>query len=351
MGSFNVKCFVSQQTIIPGHEAIIFPIVQQSTFKPVELIMRGNSDVVELSRYGYANNTCHHTSFWGFYGPIIIGCYDDYGRFTISESELNERAIRAFLNKLSDRVYDVKPGDNEYHEHPLVFSDLYCKEKEYSFAELVSAWDTIWDLAQEARLFVRNYKGEPASVAFATMHKVVGDYLLENMSKRTTWDNRTLEPKSFFKNYFIRRLESLFAAIGQEDSFNNILFVSLTLGRLEDFRIGSEEGSFIGEFYRDSNVTARIKEYFELNPESRTISDEVLDEFYELFKPEIEHRYISSAINEPNIKLMPMSYAGQDYDNEMGNKFLEIVQESNKRVNQLIQSEQEEYEEGDEGEE
>lgn len=45
MGSFNTTCFVTQQTISTEDRAVIFPIIQKSTYNPVELSLQMNWEI------------------------------------------------------------------------------------------------------------------------------------------------------------------------------------------------------------------------------------------------------------------------------------------------------------------
>lgn len=89
MGSFNTTWFISQQTISTDDSAVIFPISQQKTYRPIELSITQNGKTEQKSRYGYANSTCYPTAFWSFEEPRFTGKYYDYGQFNLDTTPQN----------------------------------------------------------------------------------------------------------------------------------------------------------------------------------------------------------------------------------------------------------------------
>jgi hypothetical protein len=352
MGSFNTTCFVSQQTISTGDETVIIPIIQQSTYKPVDLLIETRDGIQEVSKYGYCSSTCYPTAFWGYAGPLIKGKYDDYGRFELTKTEENAQNLYSFLNSLVDKICDVKQGENSSHDIPLNFKELYNPKEKQTFESLVKAWDKLWELSHESRLFITNYKGEPTSLAFAVMHQVTADYLIEELSKGKTWDNESLEPKAYFNTYVNKRLaETLEIFSDKKELQDTMAFAAIGMSNLEGFRLGEQEGSRISLYYRKGRaLSQQFLDYFKNNPEQTSMPQEVTDELFKHVKEQIEHRYLATAISSYDLKLTPMVYAGQDYQNQMGNAYLKMVGEVNKRVNKLVKDKYGEDEEYDDDE-
>jgi hypothetical protein len=349
MGSFNTLCFVSHQTIAPGNACVILPIAQNTTFNPVELLMQTRHGVKQVSKYGYSHSNTSVTSFWEFAGPLVKGVYDDYGRFELSETNENERNLRYFFNSLAEKVWDVKPGENPSHEHGFIFSGIYNEKKAYTFKELIAIWDVVFDLASEHRLFVRNYQGEPVNVGFAVMHKVSADYIIEQFSKGKSWGGESLEQKSYFHAYLNKHIKRFDEMYDNNKFKDKLAFIAVTASSLQDFSIGDDEGMHIGNHYLDAGLEPVdiIAHYFEKNPDQRAIPEDIADKLFDFFKAQIEHRYLASALSSFDIKLSPMVYADQDYSNEIGNKYLTMISDINKQVNQLVKDNNDEYEEDD----
>jgi hypothetical protein len=349
MGSFNTTCFVSQQTIAPGDEAIIFPIKQQSTYRPVELILKSNGNK-KVEKYGYCNSNCYPTAFWAYCGPMIRATYDDYGRFTLDEDEDNIINLVSFLNILSKSVCDVKQGENEYHDHSLEFDKIYDPKQQYSFEQLVSVWDKVWTVASKSRLFIDGNK-EPFPVAFAVMHKASSDYFIDSVSKYKGWDGESYEMKSYFNAYINRYFKQMKEVFKEELNDSNLAFACSSIMRLEDFRIGEQEGTYYSPYYRVAKeVNQEFVAYVKANPTVKKIPKKFTNKFLDYFKSQIEHRYIATGLTHMGLTLSPMVYASQDYHNEMGNSYLEMIQVVNKKVNLLVKEKYGEDEEEDEDE-
>ena len=126
MGSFNTTCMVSQQVIAPNDEVVIFPIVPQSSYSPVELIDKDGSCV---EAYGHSSSSCYPTAFWNYAGPMLIGTYDDYGKFELENTvnninninneynhnnvlEVNNNYIIAVTNKINNNIIVVFNNNN-----------------------------------------------------------------------------------------------------------------------------------------------------------------------------------------------------------------------------------------------
>ncbi len=346
MGSFNTTCFVSQQTISTGDKAVVMPIKQQTTYNPVQLHVSGREGVKEVAKYGYANTTCYSTAFWGFAGPILNGEYSDYGNFEWENSEENIKNIRSFLNYLSNSVCDVVQGENKYHDHPLDFASIYNPKEKYSFQQLEEIMGKVWDVASEARLFVRNYNGEPVNVAFAVMHEPAAEYLIKEVGKSKGWDGESYEQKSYFNNYLNKKFSEMMEVFKGKDLDNTIAFFVSNVSGLESYRIGEQEGTHIRNYYdRSRYVMDKIQSY--LKEGNTEFSRDFTDELFEKFKSQIDHRYIAAGLERINVKLSPMVYASQDYSNDLGNTYLKMVQEVNSKINAMVKAKYGEEDEDD----
>ncbi len=351
MGSFNTTCFVSQQTISTEDKAVILPILQQSTYNPVELLVPVREGVKEISKYGYSSSSCYATAFWGYAGPMLKGVYSDYGNFQLEKTKDNEQNLRSFLNSLVGKICDVKPGENKYHDHGLSFATIYNPKEKYSFEQLTEVMDKVWELSSKSRLFIRIYNGEPVNMAFAVMHEATANYLIEETNKCKTWDDESLEQKTYFHNYLNKKLSENLSLFSDNkdlrDKFSDrdrLSFYVVNVTGLESFGIGEQEGTHIRNYYpRDDSIMEKLEKY--LKNDRKEIEKEFSDKFFENFKNQIDHRYIASGLERLNVKLSPMVYASQDYTNELGNDYLKMVAEVNSRVNEVVKKKMGENEE------
>ena len=329
MGSFNTTCFVSQQTIVPGAKCIILPIIQQSTYDEIQLISPDKS--FETSVLGHAHTTCYPTCFWGYYAPLITGTYYDYGKFEIDNSGENIQSLKFLFNKLLKDSFKTKQGENEYHDHAFDMSSLYSSDTEYSFEQLIGIWDEIWMVTSEHRLFVRNYKHQPRSFQFAVMHQKSAEYLINMVSNEKSWDGMSYHQFNYFQNYIKSKLVK-FVDETKDIPPELLEFVFWRIESLDGYRVGDSEGSFISSLYCSPNGVIDILQTMVTGDLSK------MNELFDLYKTQLDHRYIHHGLDDLNIKLSPMVYASQDYSNDLGSAFLEMVKTVNADINAEIKA-------------
>ena len=85
MGSFNIRCFASNQIIAEGNACRIIPIVQSSSFKRAEVSYGDKTYLVS----GASNSSCSASSLWGQASAMLEGKYTDCGTFELSCTPLN----------------------------------------------------------------------------------------------------------------------------------------------------------------------------------------------------------------------------------------------------------------------
>ncbi len=336
MGSFNTSCFVSQQIIVPGASAAILPIMQRSTFKPVELVLDGK----EFSCYGIASSVCYPTAFWDYSGPIIWGTYDDYGRFELHNTPENKNNLVNFFNILYSRVYITELGENECHEISFNIRALYNSQQSYSFEELEKTWDEIWNVAHEHRLFIKDYKGWPRPLQFAVMHQEAADYLVNTVSKFKRYDGASFEQKTYFKKYVQQKLKTALEVCKDKDEelANRMLsFAASRISFLDNYYIGEGDAIFFWSFYNtNEQITDLIQDFLNSNQGTTEISNDLIDKMFEILKYNIQHRYINAGLDYFNLKLSPMVYAGQDYSNDTGKAYAKMIKTVSSKIFKLI---------------
>lgn len=334
MGSFNTSCMVSQQTIVPGSHVVILPISQQATYNPVELIKDGK----ETSQYGFANTTCYPTAFWGYAGPMIRGQYDDYGCFELFETPENKNNLITFFEQLLTDAFTTKQGNNEYHDHPFDIHSLYERKKQYSFVELVAIWDKVWDVSQENRLFVCDYQENPRNLQFAVIHQAAADYLINYVDGLKSYNGQSYEQKSYFADYLKRYFNKKLAAIEkmQDNENYDYTFFATQISSLNSYRLGEQEGCYISHHYDNYEDVIKIIESVKITGEE--LPSETVEALFEISKSQIKHRYLQVGLDSFNIKLSPMVYASQDYDNSIGKGYTKMIKTVSAQVNKQIKN-------------
>lgn len=325
MGSFNTTCFVSQQTIVPGAEALIFPIRKQASDSPVSIVLGDK----ETSQYGHTHSTCYATAFWRYAGPVIKGRYDDYGKFDLLETPSNTSNLLAFFKYLYNNSFETKEGENTCHDLGVDFRILYNpKVKEYGFGELFEIWDKVWEVAQEQRFFVRNYdyEDDPRSLGFAVMHHKAAEYLINAVNDMESWDNASYEQRGYFKRYMQNRLSRVMSIMDKpgRESAEIYEFFGIQASSLNGFGVG-DQARISSHYDHFDPVVSAVENYCGSEQFNGELSEEFMDSLFEIFKDDIDHRYIHTGLDMFNLKLSPMVYASQDYSNVIGKSYAKMI--------------------------
>lgn len=344
MGSFNTTCFASNQTIAPDDECVIVPIIQQAGYRPVEV----RSGATSHSLYGITASTCHPDAFWSPVGGFVEGRYRDYGQFELSNTATNRLSVLGFIGWLRDTAATTQAGENECHDLPFDLAGFLAQEaplllqllrptttgdeslvdSDAFFAQLVKAWDYIWDVASEHRLFAATDSGVLRPVQFSVMHKAACDGLISIVEARRSWDGHPLDRRSFFEralaqfdasdSAFDERLRK--ATEGAPDEHERLervrIFFKVTKFSDALARMGSAAGmSMLGE-----------QETFHQLLPAYAAGDLSAQDLFEALRPLLNRRYVLAGLDVLNLRFSPQVYADQDYSNEMGGLYADFVQ-------------------------
>lgn len=332
MGSFNTTCMVTQQTIVPGADVIILPIHQQTSYQAFELL----KDNKEISQFGLSRNNCYPTSSWGYAGPMFTGQYDDFGRFELSDSVENHTHLISFFNHLLSSSYSTKPDENDRYV-AFDMASLYTSKKEYSFSELHTIWNRLFEVTQDNRLFI-SVQNHPVNLQFAVIHRAAADYLIEYVAQQKSRQDISYEQKTYFKNYIQKRTEHLIKVFAEKKVFNEILdFFSFEIISLSGFCFGEQEDCTISSHY-DIGKLIRIEfeDFMAKNEGATCFSDTLIDNLFNLFKTQIDHRYLHTGLDYFNIRLSPMVFSPQDYDNSLGKNYAKMIRSVSSQINKDI---------------
>lgn len=323
MGCFNTTCFISQQTIAPEDRVYLFPIEQGSSYRPVDMSFGDN----KLSQYSFTCSTCYPTGLWTVSGPMLEGTYDDYGRFSIPDTPSNLRNMFSLFCHLLENSAVVTQGDNQFHDTPFDMSSKFNPTQKYSYDQLIEVWEYMWSAVEENRIFVKNFSEAAVPFAFAVMHKVAGDYLIETINKNSEEDVYT-----YLDQQFKRKLKTY----PHKESM--VISLGCDISSLEGFRFGRFEGCYPSLFYGNNTVPVIkiITQFCTDNPDTTSLDIDTTKAIMDIMSDAINFRYILDSMHFMNAKFSPMVYASQDYSNELGNEFANMVVEVNKRVNTIV---------------
>lgn len=334
MGSFNTTCFASGQTIAPGERCHLVPLLQQSSYQMLE----GKVGDQPVSLTSYTHSTCYAHAFWLPAGPLIDVKYDDYGQFELDDSTANKNAVLMLLEHLSQTAVTLPLGENQFHDVavdiagfiaekcPALHSRISRNEKAEATAdqvwqEMQSAWEHLWTAFQEHRLFaVRRGAGEPPRpFAFAVIHGHALDALMETSSRWTSWDNEPLDPRSVYDRMLAKGLQEK-AYLHPED-LKSPTGMHTAMYRIEQSLRDNLQaiGELTGVGY---HWERRIRTLIAVQ---LLAGDTPEDRIYQQWLNFVRLRYMLAAMDSMNLKLSPMVYNGQDYDNEVGRAYAKFV--------------------------
>jgi hypothetical protein len=356
LGSYNTTCFASQQTIAPGDECYIWPIIQQSGYDAVELV---HHDTVHHV-YGVTHSICYPTRFWNPYGCLIAGKYNDYGSFALTDTPLNRLRIFHLLASIYAQNLVVREGENKSHDvafdfrvkaqelapglYPLL--DKFSRslspmmvalakmppeilQKDHTFPELEAMWDYIWDVSSEHRLFGISTLQFVRPVQFAVMHCMVYEKLIALTEEGYSWKKVSLVRRTFLESAFALAREDRKEFMAKHAAMDKLeLMVPLMYKDWLREHL-SAAGHMPGVFYYSEAMELA---WIEDAAESGSAFEH---QRMERLVPALDIRYVLGGLERLNVHLSPMVYAGQDYSNELGRGYAAFVREISAEVSRL----------------
>ena len=330
MGSFNTTCFASQQTIAPGDPCVVIPLFRNAAHTPLS----GRHAAVTFALQGLGDSNCYVNAYWRPCAPLMAAKYADYGRVRFDDTLDNRQAFVYFLCWILRQGVKVEQGENQYHDVPFdlpAFMSQSAPEllsmlspavtgkprHDWSdgklFAQCVASMDYIWEVAHAHRLFaLRMADAQP--VQFGVLHRAAHDELIERVSKLTGWHDAPLEQHAL--------IGRMLAEVDKEFERE----VDLTDERT--VRIFQQAGREHLHSVGSGGVHTIPNEGLALNAIAVPYRDKRLDAagVHSLLKPSMDMRYVLMGLEMLNLKLSPMVYASQDYDNEIGREYASFVQ-------------------------
>lgn len=265
--------------------------------------------------------------------------YDDCGQVMPLATRSNARTLRRVFKRLAGANVQVVEGDNRYHDlpfdfvefmgrHPLLRDfitapDFPVDDAMIPFDELNAGLDYVWDRFAEHRVFLPDSKGALRGVEPCLIHGDAWDELVAMGEAGLNWEGDPLSKAEVFDRIvgLAKGMRSLGAG---EGSGAEALGFGMGLGLLDGLReIGAYEGVSYGDRKELSEIVGAL-----LSSPMKT------SEAKALFDPAASMRLVMRSLNSMNIKLAPMAYASQDYENEIGKRYAGFVGKVSWKVSQ-----------------
>lgn len=338
MGSFNMTCFASQQTVAPGDACRVLPLLQQSSYQEIDI----SHDDKKESVLSGTHSTCYYDAFWSPLGGFIPAEAEDYGRVELALDYRARMHLVGFFSELMSRSWVTAQGDNEYHDLAFDFAGFLQKEatglhtvltvkgdktpwREGELdTEIIAAWAYVWEVSQKNRVFVSDYRGRPRALGFALIHEDAYAELLAQASEGSDWNGDPRAPEAVLrKGLEAGQQKAKERAAGMSSDMPDMGGWFLSDNLREVFSRADGVGHSLGGPV--SGLLSRMCQSLW----SAELSE---DEFVEMSLPLLEERYVLGALNDLNLKLSPMVTAGQDYDNSTGKAYSTFVSKVSAKV-------------------
>lgn len=318
MGSFNTTCFATQQTIAGGDKCYVLPVRQAIGDKPVKLRRLGE----DFSRYGICHQDCYANANWEPVGNFLEGEYDDYGLVELANTPLNHHRLISFFRQLQNYSFVAAPGENYIHDVPFDFLAFVEAEPELQqllrgagpedqksrHELLMKAWAYYEEVSQQYRVFMASHgEMEPRQVRHAILHEDAYHRLIALTESQRGYKGQPYTRRSVFD----RLLDEVMNLADQTQHKLASMLLSLKLSQI-GFSSGlcfddEEEGLFKSPF----------EQFFR--------GEIPKDGLFEAVRPGLDSRFVMLGLNRLNIRISPLTYATQDYDNEIGQAYAEFV--------------------------
>lgn len=329
MGSFCITCGASGQVIADDDQCVALPILQQRTFTPAEMTVKGKAERL----YGVSNSTCGPDAFWAPHGGLITGTYADYGHIDPADTPLNRRAILGLVLQLRQDAIVISLGQNECHDVPFDLQTFMASDapvlaaqlqgirwldefdvSKLDFEELTRLWQYICDVASENRLFSLGYEQVARPLQFAAFHQEAVDHLIGYASGLPAWPEGTYALGGYVQRLLADAEKHMASFQGPKLSRDWLIYTQIREGltlRQSATAVHSLLFPFMGE--HQSLLEAYLAKQLSF------------EEFIAVLQPTLEGVYLMKALDELGIRLSPLVYAGQDYDNSQGQAFAKFV--------------------------
>lgn len=344
MGSFNVTCFASLQSIATGDRCFVLPVLQESSYDAQTVVRRG----VEERHYGVAMTHSYAHAFWTPYGGFIEARYGDRGNVDLLDTPINRLRLRELFRRLLSSaptkelddagvpLFDFKAfvegcapallaelgrAAEQAVEYVVPSSDAAL------FADMQSAWSYLETAMWHHRVFADDIFHRLRPLQWAVMHKSAFEELVSLVENNLLLSNGSARREDVLQRFLADapgfldpqalpaapdspeerelRLEALVTRSMQESSLRDAL---APLDRCGSLHYPSERVELVLAFnrYRSGEL-------------SRGELDEVL-------RPTFDTRYALGGLNELNLRIAPAAFGGEDYSNEVGRQYARLVQ-------------------------
>lgn len=315
----STSCFVTHQTISDGDECIVIPVNQSSTSRTVDVIYNG----AKKELYGATDSTCYPHAFWNPIGFTFDCKFVDGGEVRLSNTPTNKFSLLNFISHLLAYGGEIERGLSFNLikfislETPQL-NDL-CKperilpsDPEALWLELLQTWDYIWETSMQHQLFCRSYRGV-FPLEFAVVHKSAYTLMGDSIANTLNWKGQSMAYEEVFNQALMEFNTSAASVPNPLDETSQ--YIHMEKFRVIHDRIGRMTGlEYMGELGVLQNS---LRAYLQKDVDNISL--------FQQLKSFMELRYFVSALDNLNIRFMPLIWVPNDSANEIGRQYLKLV--------------------------
>jgi hypothetical protein len=328
VGSFNLTCFASRQTIRRNDPCLVVPILQQTTHYPAMLKTGSGS----LRQFGVPGTACYPDDLWSLFGGPIEARYDDFGEVTLLDTPTNRTLLRAFLRDVLESSPAVAQGGNPSVETEFDFPALLKANKitilgsappsEDFMRQASLCWDEIWKIAREGRLFAIRPGAEQqfCPLQFAVLHHSAASQLVAVATQGKDHRGRSLSARAQFDRMRKEARASVSAMatrIEMNAPMRRYHFADHLKGGLSQLCGGQGLTEHLMQLIQTTVMETKLKRR---------------DALYEALRPFLDFALLNRGLRMLNLYWQPNVTSGQDYSNDIGKRYARFVQRAAKAV-------------------
>lgn len=336
MGSFIVQCFASKQVISEGVGCRVALLRQANTFHSVKASWSGKSHEV----HGVCTLGVGIDALWRPSSGFLKAEYIDYGLFKLADTTENHSfLLEVFVNLWDDSImvhaiqgdqlelaFDFRALVQE--KAPVLFSALSTnkallagqKFDAFLFEEAAVLWDCLQEAMREGHVFeVDSVTGSLRPLSLAAVHESAFEELIAVAEGRTSYSGLSHEREAVVTRIFSTLADKLKDAPQEyhcyltQEHLHNGLSTTLNTGL-------------------SRNVLWPLRGKLEQAVDKVVVHGAPIAVFLSDCEELLNQIQALTGLDYLNVAFTPVAYAGQDYENTVGQQYAQFVAKTSAKV-------------------
>lgn len=184
MGSYNYKCFASQQAVSEGDACRVVILAQQEGYRPALVHRPGAAADEQVSQVSF--NGMYPNAYWYPVSGFLPAVYKDYGNFKLGKDDQTLQGALAFLARLRECCVVTKKTEDHagfdledlLRTAPCLHARLanlehgqFTEPEPQLYPQLSTVWDTLLKAIDDQQVFVRALLGSIRQLTLAVVHE------------------------------------------------------------------------------------------------------------------------------------------------------------------------------------